>query len=170
MTTTYEVCAYCASKPPVLRCAPRDQIGTRPKRCGSPQTHPDVDLFPCSRPQGRLEQAPRTSLRADTMHEKWEGFWSLADERYYTRCTHSDGSQKWYCIGDTRRTGILALGRTSYVSVRRAWYVNVRDERRKLTNDVPRPLTNHVPRTLTRMRVSRVGGRSILVGRVGGPR
>src|SRR5688500_512520 len=34
MTTTYESTRYCASNPPVLRCAPRDEIGTRPRLTG----------------------------------------------------------------------------------------------------------------------------------------
>ena len=132
--------------------------------------HPDVELLPCNRPQGRLEHAPRTSLCADTVHEKWDGFWSLADERYYTRCTRSDGSQQWYRISDTRR-GILPLRRASHPpasrvpGVRRAWYVNVREERRTVTNEAPRNLTNEGPRT--QMLVARVGGRSVLVGRRG---
>jgi hypothetical protein len=141
---------------------------------GSPPTHSDVDLLPCNRPEGRLEQAPRTSLRADSVQENWEGFWCLADDRYYTRCTRSDGSQQWYGIGDSRRTGVLPLRRTSYPpaarvpGVRRAWYVSVRDEQRKLTNEAPRKLTDQARRTV--MLVSRVGRRSILVGRRGGVR
>jgi len=47
-----------------------------------------------------LESAPRTSLREDSAHEQWEGFWSVADEGYYTRCVRADGSEQWYRVVD----------------------------------------------------------------------
>ncbi|HEU4993660.1 MAG TPA: hypothetical protein VFT29_02535 [Gemmatimonadaceae bacterium] len=61
-----------------------------------------MHLSPCSPPQGSLESAPRTSLRADTPHESWDGFWCLADEGYYTRCRRSDGTEQWYRIAESR--------------------------------------------------------------------
>jgi hypothetical protein len=39
-------------------------------------------------------------LRADSAQEKWDGFWSLADEGYYTRCTHADGRECWFRLAD----------------------------------------------------------------------
>ncbi|HEY8176028.1 MAG TPA: hypothetical protein VIF32_10065 [Gemmatimonadaceae bacterium] len=43
-----------------------------------------------------MESAPRTSLRVDSVHERWEGYWSVADEGYYARCVRADGSEQWY--------------------------------------------------------------------------
>jgi hypothetical protein len=60
----------------------------------------DVQLLPCPRPTGLLESAPQTSLRADTAQERWEGFWSVADEHYYTRCNRVDGGEQWYRLVD----------------------------------------------------------------------
>ncbi len=60
----------------------------------------DVQLLPCNCPTGSLETAPRTSLRADTAGERWEGFWSTADEGYYTRCSYADGSDAWFRLVD----------------------------------------------------------------------
>jgi hypothetical protein len=61
---------------------------------------PDVQLLPCVRPNGSLESAPRTSLRADSPQERWEGFWCVSDERYYTRCVRDDGSEQWFRLVD----------------------------------------------------------------------
>ena len=60
----------------------------------------DVQLLPCNRPIGSLETAPRTSLRADSPQETWEGFWCVADEGYYTRCTYTDGRECWFRLAD----------------------------------------------------------------------
>jgi hypothetical protein len=74
-----------------------------------------VQLLPCNRPHGSLEAAPRTSLCADSATEKWEGFWCLADERYYTRCVRDDGAEQWYHLVDEppraqiRETRVLPL-------------------------------------------------------------
>ena len=59
-----------------------------------------MHLLPCHRPIGSLESAPRTSLRADSAHGQWEGFWSLGDEGYCTRCVRADGSEQWFRIAD----------------------------------------------------------------------
>ena len=61
---------------------------------------PDVQLLPCVRPDGLMESAPRTSLRADSPQERWEGFWCVTDERYYTRCVRDDGAEQWYRLVD----------------------------------------------------------------------
>ena len=47
-----------------------------------------------------LESAPKTSLRADSEQEQWEGFWSVADEHYYTRCVRADGAESWFRMVD----------------------------------------------------------------------
>lgn len=103
-----------------------------------------MQLLPCHRPFGSLEPAPRTSLRADTEHERWEGFWSDVDERYYARCSGTGGTEQWYRIADERPRGAFAfrLSRASLVTPRGA----SRDGRRMV------------------FMASKVGGRSILVG------
>ena len=55
-----------------------------------------MHLLRCNPPSGLLEPAPRTSLHSDSADEAWEGFWCVADEGYYTRCTRSDGAQEWF--------------------------------------------------------------------------
>jgi hypothetical protein len=62
-----------------------------------------VQLIPCPRPDDELEAAPPTSLRRDTALERWDGFWSVASERYYARCTQRDGSERWYRVADELR-------------------------------------------------------------------
>ena len=59
-----------------------------------------MQLLPCNRPTGLLESAPQTSLRDDSEQERWEGFWSVADEHYYTRCIRTDGAEQWYRLVD----------------------------------------------------------------------
>lgn len=59
-----------------------------------------MQLLPCNRPSGSLESAPRTSLRTDSAQERWEGFWSVDDDGYYTRCVREDGSDQWYRVAD----------------------------------------------------------------------
>ena len=44
--------------------------------------------------------APRSSLSADSDTERWEGFWCLADERYYTRCVRDGREEQWYRLVD----------------------------------------------------------------------
>jgi hypothetical protein len=131
-----------------------------------------VDLQRCSPPQGRLEPAPRTSLRAPDAagetQDSWDGFWGT-DERYYTRCTRSDGSELWYRITDQVEPGVLAFRRTSYVSVRRTPAVayiaqkaaaqlipthDTNDARGKLSQDSGRKF----------VRVGRIQGKSVIVG------
>jgi len=169
MTTTYKCTSYCASNPPVLRCASRDNPVTRPRHSGTTADAPDVDLIPCNRPQGPLESAPRTSLCADSAQGRWEGFWCVTDDRYYARCVRADGTEQWHCFGESpakrrwarssnvRGTSYVSVRRTSYVSVRGASYVSMRrtsivdtqHARRTLTPAAPRTLTQVVPRTLT---------------------
>ena len=184
MTTTYKYTTYCASNLPVLRCASRDKSGTRPRRSGTTADAPDVDLISCNRPQGPLESAPRTSLRADSAEERWEGFWCVTDDRYYARCVRADGAEQWHSFGESSARGrwsrnvrgasyvsvrgTLSVRRTSYVSVRGMSSVDTQDARRTLTPDAPRTLTPAAPRTLTldtrrTMLVGVYGRRSILV-------
>jgi hypothetical protein len=123
MTTTYECRHYCVCKSPRLRCAPRDQIGAQLILIGSPPPLSDVDLSRSQPPHGTLERAPRTALRprthvVDEATERWEGFWCVRDDRYYTRCTHADGRIEWYTIrddgggeGTTARARVLPLRR-----------------------------------------------------------
>jgi len=57
-----------------------------------------MQLVPCARPSGPLERAPRTSLRANSEAEHWDGFWSIVDEAYYARCTRNGGDEEeWFC-------------------------------------------------------------------------
>lgn len=101
MTTTYGRSNYCAQKPPVLRCAPRDQIVRDATfREITVFSSREVHLLPCERPQGTLESAPRTSLRADTVRERWEGYWCDTDEGYYARCVGPDGTDQWFRFGE----------------------------------------------------------------------
>ena len=58
-----------------------------------------MQLLPCKRPAGPLETAPRTSLCVDSVQERWEGFWSVEDDGYYTRCVRSD-AESWFRIVD----------------------------------------------------------------------
>ena len=114
-----------------------------------------MHLLPCNHPQGSLESAPCTSLRAprarlDSPQDRWEGFWRVADERYYTRCIRADGTAQWYRIADIRATKILRF-RPSLVSVRRTYV---------MTNDARRTLTRDVRRTVL---LGRYGQRSIFV-------
>jgi hypothetical protein len=62
--------------------------------------HPDVHLIHCSAPIGVLEPAPRTSLIECLDGEAWDGFWSVGDERYYTRRTRANGRQQWFRFAD----------------------------------------------------------------------
>lgn len=74
-----------------------------------------MHLFPCNRPNGSLEVAPRTSLCADSATERWEGFWCLEDDRYYTRCVRDGSREQWFSIVDEsprariRETRVLPL-------------------------------------------------------------
>jgi hypothetical protein len=62
----------------------------------------DVHLVPTKPPFGSLEAAPRASFCDDSAQERWDGFWSSADDRYYARCTNLDGSIEWYRYADER--------------------------------------------------------------------
>ena len=59
-----------------------------------------MHLIPCSRPTGALEPAPGTSLREAAAGEEWAGFWSIADERFYTRCVSLTSGERWFRIAD----------------------------------------------------------------------
>jgi hypothetical protein len=100
MTTTYGSAPYCAQKTLPLRCAPRGEIASHALLNICCFASVIVRLLPCARPSGILESAPRTSLRADSADESWDGFWSVADGSYHARCTRSDGSQQWFRIAD----------------------------------------------------------------------
>jgi hypothetical protein len=144
MTTTYGKSHYCVSNGSPLRCAPRDQIGSRANANEiPPQPHSDVHLLPCKRPSGSLEPAPRTSLRAGPDAGQWEGFWG-EDGRYYARCARLEGTEEWYRITDSLKDPkVLA-----FVS-------------RRTTHNAARTLPRDVSRTL---RYSRTERGSILVG------
>ena len=58
-----------------------------------------------------MESAPRTSLRADSARERWEGYWCIADEGYYTRCVGPDGSDQWFRFADEDTRVALAEAR-----------------------------------------------------------
>jgi hypothetical protein len=123
-----------------------------------------VHLFPCSPPNGSLEPAPRTSLRSDSAQEQWQGFWCVADDRYYARCLSSDGSVQWHRYGDEpakRRWDKHVRGPT-YVSVRRPSSVDTHDAPRTLTRVARRTLTQAASRTLTLD-----ARRTVLVGKFG---
>lgn len=62
-----------------------------------------MHLVPCIPPQGALEPAPGTSLREAAAGEHWAGFWSVDDERFYTRCLSAAGEQ-WFRIADIAQT------------------------------------------------------------------
>lgn len=100
-----------------------------------------VQLLPCNRPTGILESAPRTSLRADSAHERWEGYWSVSDEGYYARCACDDGSEQWYRVADEVTNESLTDSRV------------IPFRRRKVTYDARQMLL-----------ISRPGQRPILVG------
>jgi hypothetical protein len=61
-----------------------------------------VHLIHCCPPSGVLEPAPRTSLSEgrENRGDAWEGFWSVGDERYYTRRTRANGRQDWFRFAD----------------------------------------------------------------------
>ena len=103
MTTTYGNAAYCVRNWPVLRCAPRERTAARDVHHYSTITRHTplaVQLLACDRPTGILESAPRTSLRADSACERWDGFWCVSDEKYYARCVRDDSSEQWYHFAD----------------------------------------------------------------------
>ena len=81
-----------------------------------------MQLLPCDRPAGSLETAPRTSLRADSEQESWEGFWCVSDEGYYTRCTYADGRECWFRLADE-------MPRDEYQDARRARVIKFSSKR-----------------------------------------
>jgi hypothetical protein len=77
-----------------------------------------VQLIPCNRPLGSLESAPRTSLRADTTHERLQGFWSVEDDAYYARCECADGAERWFRIADAGTESVVDADRVIPLRVR----------------------------------------------------
>ena len=61
-----------------------------------------MHLVPSHPPAGTLEAAPRTALRENSAREQWDGFWCVEDDRYYARCTRSNGGVQWFRIADGR--------------------------------------------------------------------
>lgn len=59
-----------------------------------------MHLIPCNHPAGLLEPAPRSSVSACADGGCWDGFWSVADERYYARLTRANGRQEWFRFAD----------------------------------------------------------------------
>jgi hypothetical protein len=91
---------YCVGSVTPIRCPSPEYTGRRESCREKFSRRHDVQLLPCNRPSGSLETAPRTSLRVDSAEERWEGFWSDADEGYYTRCTYADGTERWFRLAD----------------------------------------------------------------------
>lgn len=85
-----------------------------------------MHLLACSRPTGSLEAAPRTSLRADSEHERWEGFWSVKDGGYYARCVGVYGSEQWYCIADEETRASVTEARVLTLRPKHAKHVRTR--------------------------------------------
>lgn len=94
------VSRYCVASVTHLRCPSLKRAGQFQSPLAPLGSPLSVQLLPCNRPTGSLETAPRTSLRADSPQETWEGFWCIADEGYYTRCTHADGHECWFRLAD----------------------------------------------------------------------
>jgi hypothetical protein len=74
-----------------------------------------VDLQLSQPPHGTLERAPTTALRPqtrdiDAANEQWDGFWCVQDDRYYARCTRSDGIVEWYAIRDAVSDTVVQHG------------------------------------------------------------
>lgn len=100
-----------------------------------------MHLTPCNRPTGVLEPAPATSLREAASDGQWDGFWCVADERYYTRCV-SAGVERWFRIADDAHTLRLI-------------------PRPRRANGIPFPVAaNAVPRMI----VGRYRGQAMIVG------
>lgn len=166
MTTTYEKLSYCAQKRGVLRCAPRDETGSRVIHLRDHRrSRPDVHLLPCNRPTGRLEPAPRTALSQDSAHVRWEGFWCVADEGYYTRSVREDGREQWYRVADETTLVTRRSRRARVLPLRRV--IVTLDGRRVLTNTVGRVCllgSSTSKRTIlvgTSRRRSRLAGRGL---------
>jgi hypothetical protein len=64
-----------------------------------------MNLVACDAPAGALDEAPHTALRQDTSTERWQGFWA-DDDRYYARCTTTDGAASWYRLDDGVDAGV----------------------------------------------------------------
>jgi hypothetical protein len=89
-------------------------------------------------------------------HERWDGFWCVADERYYTRCIQLDGSEQWYRIGDeSAPSPVKRNSKSTRIIPMRPRRVATPDGRLALTPDVRRTLL---------FVSARSGGREILVG------
>ena len=73
----------------------------------------------------------------DSAQERWEGFWSVADDGYYARCIRADGSEQWYRFADESSGARVAEARVIPL-------------RPRLTRDVRRTFTYNAPRALTR--------------------
>lgn len=100
-----------------------------------------MHLTPCNRPTGVLEPAPATSLREAASDGQWDGFWCVADERYYTRCV-SAGVERWFRIADDANALRLI-------------------SRPRRANGIPFPVAeNAVPRMI----VGRYRGQAMIVG------
>jgi hypothetical protein len=74
-----------------------------------------VHLVSCIRPEGALESAPATSLRTAAPGERWEGFWCVADERFYARCTMPEGREQWFRIADIASSAVVTRRRETRV-------------------------------------------------------
>lgn len=108
---------------------------------------PDVHLIHCSAPTGVLEPAPRTSLSECLDGDAWDGFWSVGDERYYTRRTRANGRQEWFRFADeevairrSREPRVLPLRRKGqpFFSARQTMLVGTRGSRTILVGSARR--------------------------------
>jgi hypothetical protein len=118
-----------------------------------------VHLIHCSAPSGVLEPAPRTSLSDGQDGDAWEGFWSVGDERYYTRRTRTNGRQEWFRFADeevalrrSREPRVLPLRRKGqpFYSARRTMLVGTRGSRTILVGRSPRRERRTVTRGASR--------------------
>jgi hypothetical protein len=94
-------------------------------------------------------------LHAPSAHERWDGFWCVSDERYYTRCRQLDGREQWYRIADASTSLTPAHVRESRVLPLRPRRIAAPDGRVVLSRDARRTLLFVSVRSC---------GRDILVG------
>jgi hypothetical protein len=117
-----------------------------------------VHLIHCNAPTGVLEPAPRTSL-SQCLDGAWDGFWSVRDERYYTRRTRANGRQEWFRFADeevairrSREPRVLPLRRKGQplFSARQTMVVGMRGVRTILVGSSRRERRRTVARGASR--------------------
>lgn len=93
----------------------------------------------------------------DSAHERWEGYWSVANDGYYARCIRPDGSEQWYRFADELSGERVAEARVIPLRPRLT-----RDVRRTLTCDAQGALTRDTRQML--LVSAAKGRRPILIG------